>query len=62
MEIFIRQRPKYVQTKVMIEHCPICNERLQGNNSIAFPWMCACGTWESEYRTTGGFTYRIKTP
>lgn len=37
---------KYKQVKVLHPHCPECNEKLQGNGSVATPYLCACGIWE----------------
>lgn len=58
--------PKYKQVKTLAPHCPICKERLKGNNSTISPWECSCGIWESSWRTDDaemfgtGICYNIK--
>lgn len=42
-------RPKYKKTIVHSPFCPNCGEKLKGNNSIALPFKCSCGTWEPKY-------------
>lgn len=37
--------PKLKKVAELKEHCPICKERLTGNNSTIDPWKCSCGTW-----------------
>lgn len=49
--------PVYRKVSVAMPHCPICNEQLLGNNSIAFPWTCSCGKWESSWLQP--FNYKI---
>jgi hypothetical protein len=54
--------PKYKPIEILKEYCPVCDEQLQGNNSIAFPWKCKCGTWEAvKYPFTGEYEI-IKQP
>ncbi len=38
-------RPEYKIVKQREPHCPLCKERLSGNNSIVMPYKCSCGTW-----------------
>lgn len=47
-------KPIYKAVKDMVEHCPKCGERLGGNNSIARPWTCSCGTWEAVHHPFRG--------
>ena len=37
--------PKYKFVRERKPHCPNCSERLEGNNSMIFPYKCSCGTW-----------------
>ena len=39
-------RPEYKSVKELRPHCPKCGDRLRGNNSIAMPYRCRCGTWK----------------
>lgn len=50
-------RPTYKKVKVLAPHCPKCEEKLQGDNSMNTPWKCSCGTWEAEpkYPFTGEY-------
>lgn len=58
------RQPVYKKVNAVAEFCPICEERLQGNNSAAFPWTCKCGEWEMQYSMgcfeRGPVTYHIK--
>lgn len=51
-------QPVYKRVKHSAPHCPQCHERLAGNNSIASPWRCSCGTWKSvmDYDEVGGYS------
>ncbi len=49
-------RPEYKFVKVMKPHCPTCNERLMGNNSISQPYVCSCGIWK---QNTEDLTFNI---
>lgn len=40
-------QPKMKRVSVWKEHCPVCKERLSGDNSITFPFKCSCGVWKS---------------
>lgn len=42
----------YKRVKVTKEYCPNCLEQLSGNNSIAQPWECRCGTWHAVMSST----------
>ena len=37
--------PNYKMVKMPMPHCPKCGDMLSGNNSIAQPYKCSCGTW-----------------
>lgn len=50
----------YKKIKLPVEHCGVCGERLQGDNSIAFPYKCSCGTWESNLRNPSEFKLKKK--
>ena len=32
--------------KKLVPYCPICNQDLSGNNSLALPYECECGIWD----------------
>lgn len=57
------RRPVYKRVKAVAEFCPVCKERLVGNNSHATPWKCACGEWEIAWQTdlSAPYFYKIKT-
>lgn len=54
--------PVYKRVKAIAEFCPVCDERLQGNNSAVMPWKCSCGEWElvNQYEFHGTPYYQIK--
>ena len=37
--------PEYKRVKVTAPHCPVCKEKLRGDNSMINPWRCLCGIW-----------------
>ena len=37
--------PEYKRVKVTAPHCPVCKEKLKGDNSMINPWRCLCGIW-----------------
>ncbi len=39
---------KYKKIRVSVPFCPICDEQLQGSNSLAFPYKCKCGIWKRD--------------
>lgn len=52
-------QPIYKQVKSIAPFCPICDQRLSGNNSLVLPYMCKCGEWQAD--TSGlSITYKIK--
>jgi hypothetical protein len=38
--------PKYKMIKQPVPHCPLCDEKLKGNNSRIDPFRCSCGVWK----------------
>lgn len=54
------RKPVYRQIKVVEPFCPMCAERLIGNNSLAHPWRCSCGEWESDWLSGSLGLYKIK--
>ena len=40
---------EYKRIKVLMPHCSVCKEQLSGNNSIAMPYKCSCGTWKHDW-------------
>jgi glutaredoxin len=54
------RQPKYKRVKMVMPHCPVCGEMLQGNNSISMPYKCSCGEWEGEWED-GMLYYKTKT-
>lgn len=44
-------RPEYKLVKELKPFCPICKERLSGENSIILPYKCSCGIWKQDYET-----------
>jgi hypothetical protein len=58
------RQPVYKRVKAIAEFCPVCKERLQGNNSYNTPWHCSCGEWELVQPHSFGartpFRYQIK--
>ena len=46
---------KYKLVKVLVPHCPECDEELIGDNSGRSPYECSCGIWESDHRTPTKF-------
>ncbi len=49
----------YKRVKALMPHCKDCGEELFGNNSVALPYRCSCGTWEQNW-STGEFYIKIK--
>lgn len=41
------RRVKFNHIKVLAPHCPVCKEKLGGNNSIRVLYYCSCGIWKS---------------
>lgn len=41
-----RREVVYKKIKKEIAHCNVCDDELMGNNSVAMPYECSCGTWE----------------
>lgn len=39
----------YKRVKILMPHCGICKEMFGGNNSIASPYQCKCGTWKNSW-------------
>lgn len=58
------RRMVYKRVKAVAPHCPLCNQRLSGNGSIATPYECLCGIWETEFdnqfRPTGMYKIKVK--
>jgi hypothetical protein len=52
-------KPVYKMVKERQPHCPQCDDRLSGNNSIALPYMCSCGIWKVDY-STKYLTFKIE--
>lgn len=48
-------RVKWEKRKELVPTCPICKEKLSGNNSYSFPYRCKCGTWKSNWDNPGEF-------
>lgn len=42
-------RVKWEHRKVLVACCPTCKEKLQGDNSMMFPYRCSCGIWKSNW-------------
>ena len=40
------RKPIWKQVKSFAPFCPVCSERLSGNNSDVLPYTCSCGEWE----------------
>lgn len=53
-------KPVYKKVKVLMEHCPICGEQLEGNNSDFLPWWCKCGEWQAIAKYPWNGEYEIK--
>jgi hypothetical protein len=49
---YIGVQPKYKKVKELKPHCPICREKLFGNNSIINPYKCSCGSWTQNRNLT----------
>ena len=49
---------QYKKQTILAPYCPICKEFLEGDNSLAFPYSCQCGIWESSFENP--LEYHIK--
>lgn len=52
-------QPEYKRVKILMPHCPKCNEQLKGNNSYDRPWSCKCGVWRAQQVHPWNFKYEI---
>lgn len=52
-------QPTYKRVMTMLPHCPICGEKLMGDNSIIHPWKCSCGVWKVVMTEGGNWHYKI---
>ena len=48
IKILKPRQPKWKMSKMMMPHCPICKERLTGNDYHINPYKCSCGEWKSD--------------
>lgn len=49
----------YKRVKAVLPCCPVCKERLLGNNSIVSPYFCKCGVWKHNFFNDDPFTYNL---
>ncbi len=56
------RQPIYKRVSIPMPHCPVCKERLGGNNSGISPYQCSCGVWESTWTIGDGLYFVIKIP
>jgi hypothetical protein len=52
-------RIDYRKIKTYAPFCGECGEQLSGNNSLARPYSCSCGEWES-VSWENPFEYKLK--
>jgi len=53
-------KPIYKRVRQLVPHCPTCEQELEGNGSLAFPYTCACGIWEYQWTGNSDYDYAIK--
>ena len=54
------RQPKWKMSKIRMPHCPVCKERLSGNNSYIKPYKCNCGEWISDWLNSTYFKIKVK--
>lgn len=56
------RRVVYKKVMTLIPHCPVCGEKLKGNDSLSDPWHCQCGEWDTAalYEDNAPGLYKIK--